>query len=130
MASSYTVGDAITTAIFLAGSYSGPAGLWLALYTSIPNPDNSGTEAAFTNYARQSLVFGALASHQVKNSATITFPTSGSTGSSITYVAIMNSASGTAASNLVCYVALSAALPIGVGTIIQAAVNAITASTV
>lgn len=78
---------------------SGVAGnLYLALFTSNPDEDDSGAEANFINYARQpvarSVVGWTVNGNVVSNAALITFPASGGTDNTITYFGIMTAASG------------------------------------
>jgi hypothetical protein len=129
MSVSYSTGDAITAAVFNAGTYTGATTLYLALYTSAPGPSNTGTEASFTNYARQAVTFGTVTSHQVTNTGAVTFPTSGSSGANITYAALMKTVSGTTAADLVTYTSLTAAIPVSSGTVISAAAGALIGST-
>lgn len=64
-----------------ATNITAPATMYVALTTTNPTATTAGTEVSTvgTNYARQSVSFGAPASGQVSNSATVTFPTIGAT---------------------------------------------------
>lgn len=73
---------------------------WIALHTA--NPGVGGTavtsETAYTNYVRQALVRGSAAfsvsTNTFSNAATVTFPSCGATGATITNFSIVDSASG------------------------------------
>lgn len=54
-------------------SYTQPTTVYLALYTSNPTADDSGTEVSGGSYSRQSISFGAAASAAISNNATLTF---------------------------------------------------------
>lgn len=78
---------------------SGVAGnLYLALFTSNPDEDDSGDEATFINYARQpvprSVVGWTVSSNVASNAALITFPASGGTDNTITHFAIYTALTG------------------------------------
>ena len=93
-------------------SYSSPATVYLALYTSNPNPNNSGTEVSGTFYARQSIAWNAVSGQMVTNSGTITFPTAGSNWGTITYLAIFDAVSS---GNLIAFAQATAAITINTG---------------
>ena len=45
----------------------------LALYTSNPGVDNTGTECSGGSYARKPITFGAVSGNSISNSAVVTF---------------------------------------------------------
>lgn len=79
---------------------TGQADLYVALYTADPGeggaPNNN--EAAYTNYARVSVVRTSsgwtVSGNQVSNTALVQFPECGASGATITHAAIVTSASG------------------------------------
>ena len=80
-------------------SWRAGANLYLALYTA--DPGEAGTaitsETAYTNYARQTIVKATGwtdAGSSFTNSALIQFPQCGVTGATLTYVAVVTTASG------------------------------------
>lgn len=88
--------------IFIA-SYDRPSHIWVALFTAAPSDAaGSGTECAGTNYARvQHDGWTAADASQpcgVSNTATVSFPTPGSTTAwgTITHFALFDAATGTA----------------------------------
>lgn len=80
-------------------SWRAGANLYLALYTA--DPGEAGTaitnETAYTNYARQTIVKATGwtdSGSSFTNSALIQFPQCGVTGATLTYVAVVTTASG------------------------------------
>lgn len=67
--------------------------LYVALYTSDPSEDGSGTEATYTSYARQSVarssVGWSVSGNQVNNAGIITFPVSTGNSNTITHFGIL-----------------------------------------
>lgn len=118
--------DQLTTSVYKNTAFTGAATLYLALYTSNPNPDNSGTEASFTNYARVAISWGSVASHQVSNNANITFPAAGvSAGQTITYLAIFDALTS---GNLYSFAPATISLTVNTGDIYQVSTGNLVAS--
>lgn len=118
--------DLLSPSVYKNTAFTGAATLYLALYTSNPNPDNSGTEASFTNYARQSISWGALTAHQVANNANITFPAAGvSAGQTITYLAVFDALTS---GNLYSFAPATTSLTINTGDIYQVSSGNLVAS--
>lgn len=74
---------------------------FLALYTTNPGVDNTGTEVTGGTYARQSITFGSVVSNHISNSAGITF--SGMPTTTAPYYGILDASSG---GNLLVYGAI------------------------
>lgn len=64
----------------------------LALYTSNPGVDNTGTEVTGGSYARKPITFGAVSGNTVSNSGAITFP--GMPTVTVTHWGILDSLTG------------------------------------
>ena len=98
-------------------SVSAPAALYLALYLTNPNDDNSGQEVTYTGYARQAISFTAPAASgsgmMIQNTAAINFPEASSAVGNVQYVGVLDALTG---GNLWLYAPLSAPLPIVAGT--------------
>jgi hypothetical protein len=110
-----------------------PGVFYISLHTA--NPDETGnqttSESAYTNYARQSVVRTAagwtVSGNTVSNAAAITFPACGVTGSTVTYFGIGTDVSG--AGNLVASGLLgSGGLVISAGITPSFAIGALTAT--
>lgn len=92
-------------------AYTPPATVYLALYTSNPGPDNTGTEVSGGGYTRQPVTFSAASAGQIVNSADVVFPVATAAWGTITHVGVFDAATG---GNLLYYAALSAAKTIDV----------------
>lgn len=105
-------------------AYTAPANLYVALYTSNPDEDNSGTEVSGTNYARKAVTFtvsGATASN-----GTVTFDAAGSGGwGTISHVGIMDASTS---GNLLFYGAVTTSKQIDEGDTFQISANNLTIS--
>jgi len=111
------------------GSWSAPATVYLALYTTNPNPNNSGAEVSTgggSGYVRQAISWASVGSNlSVANSAVITFPTSGTNWGTINYFALFDASS---AGNMLMFSQLSSPVTINIGTIFQIAIGSLTAA--
>lgn len=80
-------------------SASAPTALYLGLYLSSPGETGqAGTEASYSGYARQQIVFSAPAAlnggHGVQNVSDITFPQTPIALGTITHIGVLDSLSG------------------------------------
>ena len=103
-----------------------PAAVYLALFTTDPGEDGSGSEATYVAYARQTSVWTALdGSGQTKNVGALTFPANGnaSADATITHAALYDAAS---AGNMLLYGPLASSKTLAVGDVLSFAVNALT----
>lgn len=97
-------------------SYTSPTTCYLALYTSNPGDDNSGTECSGTNYARQSAAFSRT-NATASNTSNITFPTAGSGGwGTLTHFGVLDAVSS---GNLLYHGALTASKAITEGDVFR-----------
>lgn len=101
---------------------------YVALYTSAPNDDNSGTECSGTNYAR--VDSGAFTSMtgitdgQTENSAEIAFATaSDGTWGTISHIGLLDSSTSGGSNNLLWWGALSASKTVASGDTFKIAVG-------
>ena len=101
--------------VFGASAYSMPSTLYLALYTSDPGDDNSGTECSGTSYARQTITFSVV-TDTASNNAAVEFPTAGSNWGTITHVGILDALTG---GNLLAHGALTASKVIAQGDVFR-----------
>lgn len=69
-------------------SYTSPTTVYLALYTSNPDEDNSGTEVTGGSYARQSMSFAAASSGSSATDADINF--TGMPAATVTHFGILD----------------------------------------
>lgn len=104
-------------------SYTSPSTVYLALYTSNPAEDNSGSEYSGGSYSRQSISFSAQSNGTVTNSGTVAFTNLGS--GTITHIGILDNSSG---GNLLYYGPLTTSLTITTGSSINFATASISVS--
>lgn len=79
--------------VFGGTSYTAPATLYVALYTSDPGEGDTGTEVSGGSYARQSAAF-TITGNAASNTAAIEFPTASASWGTVTYVGIRDASSG------------------------------------
>ena len=75
-----------------ADTFSPVATLYLALFTTDPSDDASGTEVTGGSYARQAIAFDAASGGSISNSSLITF--SGMPAATVTHWAIFDASTG------------------------------------
>ena len=92
--------------VFTATSVTRPTAWYLALFTSNPADDASGTEVSTsgTAYARQSASF-TVSGDTASNSAAIEFPTATASFGTVSHVAVFDASTG---GNMIAYAALTA----------------------
>ena len=101
--------------VFGGTSYTAPATLYLALYTTDPGEGNTGTECSGTSYARQTIAF-TVVNDTASNTSAVEFPVAGSSWGTISYIGILdNLTSG----NLLAYGALTTAKAIDSGDVFR-----------
>jgi hypothetical protein len=112
---------------------AGAGNLYVSLHTADPGEtgDQTTSETAYTNYARQPVVRSAggwtvsgTAPTQVANAAIINFPSCGVTGATLTYFGVGTAVSGTG--KLLYSGALTASLIVSAGITPSFAIGALT----
>ena len=93
-------------------SWTMPATVYIALYTSDPTDADSGAEVSGGAYARQAAAFDAAAAGATQNAADITFPEATASWGTITHIGIRDALT---AGNLIWHGALTASKAIGIG---------------
>jgi|SRR5579871_2592046 len=111
------------------GQWTAPTTVYLALYTTNPNPNNSGTEVSTSGgsgYVRQAISWASVGSNlSVANNAVITFPTASTNWGAITYLALFDAVSG---GNMLMFTPLASSILINSGSIFQTAIGNLTAA--
>jgi|TARA_Y100000310_G_scaffold275401_1_gene291914 hypothetical protein len=98
-------------------STSAPAAVYVALFTSDPADDASGTEVSGSGYARQSMGFDAASSASASNTSAVTFPAaSGGAWGTITHLGIFDASTS---GNLLFHSSLTASKTISDGDIFK-----------
>lgn len=103
--------------VFTTTSVTRPTAWYLALFTSNPAEDASGTEVSTsgTAYARQSATF-TVSGDTASNSAAIEFPTATASYGTVTHVGVFDASSG---GNLIAYAALTTSKAIDTGDVFR-----------
>lgn len=106
--------NALINATLRNTSYTSPATVYVALYTTDPTDADTGTEVSGGSYARQSVTFGAPSNGVSTNSANVTFPTATASWGTITHIGIRDAST---AGNLLYHTPLDASKAIASGDV-------------
>ena len=103
--------------VFTTTSVTRPTAWYLALFTSNPADDASGTEVSTsgTAYARQTAAF-TVSGDTASNSAAIEFPTATASFGTVSHVAVFDAATS---GNMIAYAALTASKAIDTGDVFR-----------
>ena len=114
--------NALINATLRNTSYTSPATVYLALYTSDPTDADTGTEVSGGSYARQAITFDSPSNGVTSNTAAIEFPQATGTWGTITYVGIRDALT---TGNLLYHTALDASKTIASGDIFKIAIGSL-----
>lgn len=84
--------NALINATLRNTSYTSPATVYAALFTTTTDDAAAGTEVVGGGYARTAVTFGAPSNGVTSNSGTVTFPTATASWGTVTHFAIMDAA--------------------------------------
>jgi hypothetical protein len=117
MSFSNTFETRVLTWVFTADAATRPTAWYVALFTTNPDEDASGTEVSTsgTAYARQSATF-TVSGNEATNSAAVEFPTATASYGTVTHVGVFDAAS---AGNLIAYAALTTSKAIDTGDVFR-----------
>jgi hypothetical protein len=117
MSFSNTFETRVLTWVFTSSSATRPTAWYMALFTSNPADDASGTEVSTsgTAYARQSATF-TVSGDAASNSAAIEFPTATASFGTVSHVGVFDASTG---GNLIAYAALSTSKAIDTGDVFR-----------
>ena len=103
--------------VFGGNAYTAPATLYLALFTSNPDEDASGTEVSTsgTAYARQTVTF-TVSGNTATTDAAVEYSTATANFGTVTHVGVMDASTG---GNLLAYAALTSAKTIETGDVFR-----------
>lgn len=101
-------------------SYTPPATVYLALYTSNPTADDTGTEVSGGNYARVAVTFAAAAARATSNSAIIDTVRSTASWGTPSYFGLRDAST---AGNLLFYGTITAPVAVAAGKVLETAVG-------
>lgn len=82
--------NAMINAVLRATTYTSPANVYVALFTTDPTDAGSGTEVSGGSYQRTAVTFGAPSNGVTTNSAGVTFPTATGSWGTVTHIGIMD----------------------------------------
>lgn len=114
--------NALINATLRNTSYTSPATVYLALYTSDPTDADTGTEVTGNAYERQSITFGAPSNGVSTNSAAIEFPQATGSWGTVAYVGIRDASTS---GNLLFHTALDASKAIATGDVFRIAIGSL-----
>src|SRR6056300_1627649 len=108
--------NAFINAALRATNFTSPATVYVSLYTSNPNDDDSGTEVSGGSYARTAVTFGAPSNGVSTNSADVTFPTATASWGTVSHIGIHDASTS---GNLLFHTPLDTAKTIDSGDIFK-----------
>ena len=114
--------NALLNGTLNATTFTAPAAVYVALFTSDPTDADTGTEVSGTSYARQSITFGAPSNGATTNSAAIEFPQAGGSWGTVAYVGIRDAST---AGNLLYHTPLDASKTIATGDVFRIAAGSL-----
>ena len=114
--------NALINATLRNTSYTSPATVYLALYTSDPTDADTGTEVSGGSYARQSITFGSPSNGVSTNTAAIEFPQATGSWGTVAYIGIRDAST---AGNLLYHTALDASKTIATGDVFRVAIGSL-----
>ena len=121
MSLSNTFETTVLTWLLTNSAATRPTAWYVALFTSNPAEDASGTEVSTsgTAYARQSVTF-SVSGNTATNTAAIEFPTATASYGTVTHVGVFDAST---AGNLIAYAALTTSKAIDTGDVLRLPAN-------
>ena len=110
--------NALINVTLRATAYTAPTTIYVALYSNDPTDADTGTEISGTNYARQSVTFGAPSNGASTSSSAVEFPQAGSAWGTITHIGLRDALTS---GNLLYHTALDASKTIASGDVFRIA---------
>jgi hypothetical protein len=111
--------------VLRATTYTAPAAVYAALFTTAPGVGGTGTEVSGNSYARVAATFSAAASGATSNSGTVTFPTPTGSWGTVTHFAIYDASTS---GNMLAFGTLTASKSISSGDSVTFEAAALTAT--
>ena len=115
--------NALVNATLRNTSYTSPATVYVALFTTDPTDAASGTEVTGGSYARTSVAFAAPSNGASASSADCTFPTCTSTWGTVSHIGIFDASTS---GNLLYHTPLDTSKLIETGDIFKIASGSLT----
>ena len=117
------LGNALVNATLRNTTYTSPATVYVALFTTDPTDAASGTEVSGGSYARTSVAFAAPSNGASASSADCTFPTCTSTWGTVSHIGIFDASTS---GNLLYHTPLDTSKTIETGDIFKIASGSLT----
>jgi len=114
--------NALVNATLRNTSYTSPATVYVALYTTDPTDADTGTEVSGNGYARQSVAFSAPSNGATSNSSAVEFPQATGSWGTVAYIGLRDASSG---GNLLYHTALDASKTIATGDVFRIAIGSL-----
>ena len=114
--------NALINATLRNTSYTSPATVYLALYTTDPTDADAGTEVSGNAYVRQAITFGAPSNGVSTNSAAIEFPQATGSWGTVAYIGIRDASTS---GNLLFHSPLDASKTIATGDVFRVAIGSL-----
>jgi len=116
--------NALINATLRNTSYTSPATVYVALFTTDPTDAGTGTEVSGGSYARQSVTFAAPSNGLSASNADVTFPQASASWGTVGWIGIYDALT---TGNLLYHTALDVAKAIDTGDIFKIASGSLTA---
>jgi len=114
--------NALVNATLRNTSYTSPATVYVALYTTDPTDADTGTEVSGNGYARQSVTFSSPSNGATSNSGAVEFPQATGSWGTVAYIGLRDASSG---GNLLYHTALDASKTIATGDVFRIAIGSL-----
>ena len=114
--------NALVNATLRNTSYTSPATVYVALYTTDPTDADTGTEVSGNGYARQSVAFSAPSNGATSNSSAVEFPQATGSWGTVAYIGLRDASSS---GNLLYHTALDASKTIATGDVFRIAAGSL-----
>jgi len=114
--------NALVNATLRNTSYTSPATVYVALYTTDPTDADTGTEVSGNGYARQSVTFSAPSNGATSNSSAVEFPQATGSWGTVAYIGLRDASSS---GNLLYHTALDASKTIATGDVFRIAAGSL-----
>ena len=101
--------------VFGGSAYTAPTTLYLALFTSNPDEDGSGTEVTGGAYARQTVAF-TVSGNTASNTAAVEYATATASFGTVSHVGVYDALTS---GNLMAYAALTSSKAIDIGDVFR-----------
>lgn len=115
--------NALINATLRNVSFTSPATVYVALFTSDPGDGGTGTEVSGGSYTRQSVAFSAPSNGATANSATVEFAQATASWGTIGWVGLYDASTG---GNLLYHSPLEAAKTIATGDVFRISAGSLT----